>query len=207
MNNSRKNIVIQYIITIFASLAVIYPLFVYLKTAEWALDSTFILTLFPIFGLIAFSILWLHSLSGVFETWLRKYINFDRYVHITASIVLICIISHPLLYIIAAKFSISTIFYGQALYIWLGIIGWLLLITYDIGKSLKNRNFFARNWTNILFLSNIGFIIIFFHSIYIGDDLQVNPLRMIWIFYGITAIISIAYTYVIKRFLLRSRSS
>ncbi len=192
---------IKYLILLFGYLAVLYPVGIRVSSLSWAIDSTLIPNLFPAFGLAAFSILWLHALSGVFEPWLRRYIDFDSFVRNTSLLVLIFIILHPLLLFINFNFNFNDIFsnYG-ARYIWFAIFGWMLLITYDIGKLLKKYDFFVRNWNNILFISTIGFLLIFFHSLALGSDLQSGPLRVIWMFYGITAILATIHTYIIKRF-------
>jgi hypothetical protein len=115
---------------------------------------------------------------------------------------LISIILHPLLLLLIFRFNIGDIFLSyDNLYLWLGIIGLLLLLTYDIGKALKKYQFFVIHWNKILIISNIGFLLTFFHSLNLGTDLQSGGLRMIWIFYGITGMISIIYTYGIKRFI------
>jgi hypothetical protein len=158
-----------------------------------------LLEIFPILGLIAFILLWTHIALGVFEPWFRSRINFDAYVRYTALIILACIILHPLLLLIAIKFDLNILFsYGRP-YIWLGIIGWLLLITYDIGKVLQKHDFFARNWPKILLISTAGFFLIFFHSLHLGEDIQSGPLRGLWILFGVTAAASTLYTYVIKK--------
>ena len=198
-----NKILIKYSIVVVASLAVLYPLWIRLQSLYWSWNlSNIVLNVFPLFGLLAFTLLWLHAMSGVLEPWLRKYINFDQFVHSTATIILFSIILHPLLLLINLRFNISNLFlYYGFTSIWLGIISWLLLITYDIGKSLQKYPFFVKNWQNILTISTIGFILIFFHSLALGSDLQSGPLRIIWIFYGCTAILATIYTYGIKRFL------
>lgn len=194
--------IIHYFIIIFGWLAVLFPLWIRIKTLSFGLDSTLLPNIFPLFGITAFTLLWLHSLSGVFESWLRKYINFDIFIQLTSTIILVCIILHPLLLLMLFHFSISDLFLSyDNFYLWLGIIGLLLLLTYDIGKALKKYQFFVTHWNKILIISNIGFLLTFFHSLNLGTDLQSGGLRMIWIFYGITGMISIIYTYGIKRFI------
>lgn len=193
--------VTKYLIIIFAYLAVLYPLWVRFQNVGWSSDNSLLLNLFPFFGLTAFSLLWLHAVSGVFEPWLRRQFNFDRFVRVTSLIIFICIILHPLLLFIGFNFKLTDILSYGPLYIRLGVIGWLLLITYDIGKALKNSGFFVKNWNLILFISTIGFLLTFFHSRAIGGDLQMGPLKVIWNFYGVTAILSTIYTYGIKRIL------
>lgn len=199
----NKRTLIRYLLILFAYAAILYPLSVRISRLSWDLSSTRILfNLFPFFGLLAFSILWLHVMSGVFEPFLRKYIDLDRFVRITAMIVLVALIAHPLLLFFAVDFNLDAVFsYGKN-YIFLGLIGWMLLITYDIGKLLQKKyNFFVRHWNKILLTSTIGFLLIFFHSISLGSDLQSGALRVVWIFYGVTAILGTIYIYGVKRFM------
>jgi|SRR3989344_433311 len=191
--------VIRSFLILFSLLAVCYPLWVRFSSINWALDSTLLPNLFPVFGLVTFTLLWLHAISGVFEPWLRRQIDFDRFVHITSIIILIGIILHPLLLLIQVGFNFGIIFltYG-AKYIWFAIVGWLLLITYDLGKYLNQYNFFVRHWNKILIISTLGFLLTFFHSLNLGSDLQSGPLRIVWIFYGVTAIMATIYTYGIR---------
>ncbi len=194
---------VKYFIIGFAYLAVLYPLWMRFKNLNWAFDFDLILAnLFPMFGLAAFAILWLHVMSAVFEPWLRKNFDFDKFVRWTSILVFIFIILHPLFLLITYDFSFNNIFlsYG-AKYIWLAIIGWLLLITYDIGKAFQKHDFFVRHWRKILLISTIGFLLTFFHSLNLGSDLQSGPLRIIWIIYGATAILATIYVYGIKKFL------
>lgn len=202
-----------------AIVAVVTPIWVHIRnviggeslptgTADFLMAA-----IFPIFGLLAFTLLWLHAISGAFEEWLREQFNpprlveasrgeagFDAFVHWSALVILVSIILHPLLLLIIIKFKVGLLFSGDPTAIVLGIIGLSLLLTYDIGKMLNRYQFFSKNWSNILIISNIGFILTFFHSLKIGSDLQNGWMRPLWIFYGITAIIAIFYTYGIKRF-------
>lgn len=195
----------KYCIVAFAYIAVLYPVAIYIRGAEWAWNSTLLVELFPVFGFLAFGLLWLHAISGVFEPWLRQHIDFDSYVNSTASLILISLILHPLLLLIALKFDFGSLWFStNSFYIRLAVIAWLLLITYDIAKPLKKRyGFFARHWNKILLISTIGFLLTFFHSLGIGDDLQQGPLRIVWIGYGVTAILATIYTYGIKNFYKR----
>jgi hypothetical protein len=193
-----KRFFIKLLITVFAWAAVLYPLWVRLHSMTFTTDPG---NYFPLFGLAAAALLWLHVISGVFEDWLRKYFDFDQYVRFTSLLILLCVILHPLLLILSPSISFMNLLRGDD--VWYGIIGWLLLITYDISKSLKKHDFFSRNWNKILLISNIGFLLTFIHSLNLGSDLQLPPLREIWIFYGVTATLAVIYTYGIKRLALK----
>lgn len=182
-----------------AALAVAVPILVHIRDVDWT-NSSLIAALFPIFGLLAFTLLWLHAISGVFEEWLREKFNFDAFVHYTALIILVSILLHPLLLLILLDFNLLGIWSGGT-GVRLGVIGLFLLLTYDVGKLLKRHRFFSRNWNAILIVSNIGFVLAFFHSLMLGSDVQAGWMRGLWIFYGATAIPALIYTYGIKPFL------
>jgi hypothetical protein len=188
------------LVIIGATLAVILPIFAHIRNVSWG-DSSLVISLFPIFGLLAFTLLWLHAMSGVFEEWLRERFNFDAFVHWTALIILVSMLLHVFMLLTLIKFDLPSLFEHSPVAMTLGLIGFILLLTYDIGKLFKKREFFSRNWNSILIISTIGFILIFFHSLMIGSDLQSGWLRWLWIFYGVTAILATIYTYGIKRYL------
>ena len=199
----NKNLT-KYSIYGFIWFVVLYPLFVALQNDGWQIQESLSAFLFPLAGLLMVSLLWLHAISGSFETWLRQYINFDWFIEITAKIILGCLVLHPLLLLVSMSFNFGDVFayYGPK-FIWLGIISWILLISYDVTKPFK-YGFFAKYWNSILIISNIGFVISFAHALGIGGELQEGPLRAIWIFFGITGIISLIYTYAILPFIKKS---
>ena len=191
---------IKFLLTLFALAAVLSPILIWGQTATLTPDSTLLPTIFPVFGLIAFMIMWLHIIGGAFETWLNKYIDFGYFINWSSSVVLLLIILHPLIFILNFGFpKIAGIFsFGPGSFIWLGVLGWLMLITYDIRKAFKNRQFFIRHWGVIQFLSTLGFYVIFFHSLFLGHNIQAGPLRVAWIFFGITAAIATIYDYFLR---------
>ena len=182
-----------------ALLAVLLPIGVHIRNVSWE-ESQLVVNIFPIFGLLAFTLLWFHSIMGVFEEYFREMFDFDRFVDWTATIILVSIILHPLLILILVDFNFPLLLSGHKVAMWLGITGFLLLITYDIAKPWK-FTYFSKYWNTILIVSTIGFILTFFHSLLIGSDLQGGFMRVLWYFYGITGILATIYTYGIKRFL------
>ncbi len=193
-----KKLITKYSIYAFIWLTILYPLFIAGQNSGWQAQEGWATFLFPFFGLLMVSLLWLHAMSGSFEEWLRQYINFDLFVEITAKIILACLVLHPLLALASFSFNLGDLYdyYGK-LFIWAGIISWILLISYDIFKPFK-QGIFKNHWNKILIISNIGFIISFYHAINLGSDLQSGSLKYLWAFFGTTAILSIIYTYAIK---------
>jgi len=191
------------LVLIGATLAVIVPIFVHIQNVSWS-SSSLIVNIFPIFGLLAFTLLWLHAISGAFWEWLCSHFGvetMEEFIGWTALAIFISIVLHPLLLLFLVKFDLPSLISHSPVPIYLGIFGLLLLLTYDIGKVLKKYKILLNNWNSILIISNIGFILTFFHSLLIGSDLQIGFLRNLWIFYGVSAILAITYTYGVKRFL------
>jgi hypothetical protein len=192
-----------------ACVAVLYPVFVWYSGTQGSLNTPSPAEIFPVFGLIAFSTMWLHVVGGALKSPLEKYFDFEKFVHWSSYIVLLSLILHPLLFFIAIGFrNLGFLWsFSASKLIWLAIAGWLLLITYDLGKIFKKRQFFIRHWETIKIISTIGFFLIFFHSLGLGSDLQTSPLRILWIFYGVSAAIAAVYTYVVRRLLVQKITS
>ncbi|MFA6095120.1 MAG: hypothetical protein WC757_04555 [Candidatus Paceibacterota bacterium] len=185
-------------IKLFGSVVIIFPIIAWYQNATFSSNVSTFLNTAPVLGLIAFSIMWLHITGSAFRTFLEKYMDFDRFVGQSSNIVLILIILHPLLIVINVGFK-NFLNYSLSTYIWLGIIGFLMLITYDIQKILSRNKFFEQYRDKVLIISTLGFFVIFFHSLGIGSTLQSGPLRLVWIFYGITAALATIYTFLIKK--------
>ena len=200
--------VIKYLIYAVAVISVVYPVIVWYGRVDLVFDGTLLLNLFPVFGLLAISIMWLHVVGGALRPWLEKYIDFQKFVSKSSVIVLFLIIFHPLaLFTGVGIRNIGLVFkLNNPKYIWLAVIAWLILVGYDVAKKFKNRQFFVKHWETVKLISTIGFFLALSHSLGLGSDLQVGSLRSVWIFYGISAIIATIYTYGVRKFLRQNKS-
>jgi hypothetical protein len=187
---------ITYSIYILAGLAVLYPVWVCVSNMPWAWDATLPGTIFPVFGLAAFALLWLHIVGPALRPWLDQFVNFEKFLRKTSPFILAFMLLHPLLLLTSFGFRFPEIFTAyEADDVVLGMVGLIFLLTFDIGEMLRKREFVVRHWNKILLISSIGFVLIFFHSLALGDDLQAGFLRYLWMFYGATGILAIAYNY------------
>ena len=193
---------IKWTIVLGACAVVLVPLGFHIVNTSWNTGSL-ISTTFPMLGLLAASLMWLHTVSGALEEWLKQYVDLDYFSHWSSWLILVSFVLHPLLFLILIKFDVASLFSYQPRAFLFGFLGFFMLITYDIGRALKKYNFFVRHWDTIRLLSTVGFLLTFFHSLALGSDLQEGLLRVLWIFYAVTAALATIYTYGIKR-LLRS---
>ena len=196
----------KYLIYGFAYLAVLYPVWMWYESTTLVWNRGVVFELFPVFGLIAFSTMWLHVVGGAIRPSLEKHIDFQKFVTYSSVVVFVSIILHPALLLFGlGPNNLATLFtYGNPIYLWLGIVAWFVLVGYDVSKKFKTREFFANHWETVRLVATLGFFLTLFHSLGLGRNLQDGPLRWVWIFYGVTALVAAAYTYGIKRFLKKS---
>ncbi len=188
----------------FGYLAVLLPVLIRARSVHWVWGHSLLGNVFPLFGLVAFTLLWLHIVGPALLPWLSTYIDFERFLKQTSPFIFAFMLLHPLLLIFNVDFSLTTIVSAyEADDVVLGVIGLLFLLTFDIGEMLRKREFIIKHWNKILLISSIGFLLIFFHSLALGSDLQSGFLHYLWIFYGVTGILAILYNYGVKRFLMK----
>lgn len=193
---------IRIALNVLAFFVVFYPIIVWYRNTGLELGSLTAINVFPVLGLTAFSLMWLHIVGGVFGNTLERYVNFRKFVSTTSLIVLVLLVFHPLLFLVnlTKRQIINLLTVGRSIYIWFAITAWIVFIGYDIAKLFKDHKFLTKHWEIIKLISTLPFFLVFFHSLKLGSDLQKGTLRYLWIFYGITATFATLYTYIIKRF-------
>lgn len=156
---------------------------------------------FPLLGLLAFSLMWTHYILGS----LRRYLNLGKddnklYMKTTGIFVLILILLHPGL----LNFQLVSDGLGlppgsyQATYpqtvqgaITLGTIGLLIFLVFELKKWFGKKTW----WRFVEYGQIIAMVLIFYHGLTLGRELTVPWYRMIWIFYGVSFLLSIGYNY------------
>ena len=179
-----------------------YPLSVWYSNAHFAPDASLLITLFPAFGLSAFTIMYLHLIGRPFAAWLDGYVSFARFERVSSYLVLVSIILHPLLRTIALVIRGISLWpsLGTELAITLGGLGFILLISYDLGKTFQHSTFVTRHWGRIDVASTLGFYVIWVHSLLLGSEVQMGFLHSLWIFYGVSAAVASLYVFVYRPF-------
>lgn len=178
-----------------------YPLSVWYSSASLSADASLALALYPAFGLLAFSFMYLHIIGRPFATKLERHLSFAKFERLSSYLVFVSIILHPLLrtiYLLSAGLPLVPP-PAYVLPITLGFLGFLMLITYDLGKAFIKSEFVTRHWSKIDLVSTLGFYVIFVHALMLGSDLHGGVLRIVWIGYGATAAVASAYVFIIKR--------
>lgn len=157
--------------------------------------------IFPVLGLLAFSLMWSHYMSSV----LRQTLNLDkgvlkRYFETTSLAVLILICLHPSL-LIYQRFRDGYGFppHSYESYVAPGL-GWVTLlgtVCFFIFISYELRRFYGTKpwWRYIAFASDAAMLGIFYHALRLGHQLHAGWFRDIWYFYGVTLVAALFYGY------------
>ena len=169
---------------------------------------------FPLLGLLAFSIMWsqyvsgaIAELFGVGNKTLTSYFQYTGY----AVLLLICL--HPGILIAqryidgyglppgSYKSYVQSSLYGALL---LGPVSLLIFLFYELKRFFDKKNW----WQYVTFAVDIAMLAIFYHGLKLGGQLsEANWLRTVWVFYGVVLIVILTHKYIILAVQYRDKSS
>lgn len=154
---------------------------------------------FPVFGLSAFSLMWcMYTMSAA-----SKYLELDGkslklYYRIAGYAILALILAHPLLLITSLwndGFGLPPGSYqaylGERL-AWVALLGTgslIVFLAYELHRWFGSKKW----WKWIIYANDLAVLVIFYHGLRIGGELQTGWFRYVWFFYGVMLVIYIAY--------------
>jgi len=169
---------------------------------RWEFGNLSTYQIFPIFGLIAFSVMWSQLVAGA----LQKVLNIDaaelkNYFEVTGWTVLTAIVMHPgLLWwqLWRDGFGLPPESYLQH-YVapslrWaalLGTVSLFIFLAYELRRRYGKRPW----WLYMRYLTDAAMVAIFIHGLKLGMQTQAGWFHTVWIFYGVTLIGLLAYSY------------
>jgi len=153
--------------------------------------------LFPLLGLLAFSLMWIHYVAAAVNRFYHSAFNLKKYFAYTGYAVLALIILHPgiLIYSLwrdgfglppgsylnyVGKTSEAAVLFGTA--------AWVIFITYEFVNRLKHMRF----WPVMVGLNDVAMGLIFFHARKLGTSQNLHWFHLLWMFYGLVLILCIA---------------
>jgi len=148
---------------------------------------------FPLFGLLAWSIMWTHYISG----FLVVHYGAERskpYKTVSEVIVFFCLWLHPGILIYQLWLDNHTWppasivnYLGQrnTLFILGAFAAWLAFLSYDILIRLKDRPFWKRNWIWVSVVQAGAMGVIYLHAIKFGRHIQVEWFKLYWAVLGL----------------------
>lgn len=157
--------------------------------------------LFPLFGLLAFSLMWTHYIVGA----VRRACKVERaplasYLEVTGWAALVFILLHPSVLILqlwrdglGLPPNSYLNYVGPSLKwaVALGTFGFLFFLAFE-----TKRWFSKKGWWPIIEYGNVvAMFAIIIHALALGSDLQAGWYRTVWLVYAATLFISICYQY------------
>lgn len=171
------------------------------------------LELFPVFGLLAFTLIWGQIMLGLFMGPLSRLFPKIFPVHIVQGLTaLLFALLHPLLLIIGATPAVYLTygFIDPALkgYVFLGQGALLLLIIGVSAGLLRKSPKIKAFWRKIHYVNYVVFFLAFTHSWNVGTDLSISwVLDGLWIFMLATVVIGLIYKKLLAPKQLLSRAT
>lgn len=157
--------------------------------------------IFPLFGLIAFSVMWTHYIMWAGRNIIGvKSSRQTLYSMLSSYLVLALIIAHPLTLIVSLWLdglglppaSYLQAYPGHELAFVCAIVGLSLFLAYELHRWFRKRSW----WHWVLDAQLIAMVAIFYHSLTLGQELAQDWFRAVWWVYGITLIAAAMYNYI-----------
>ncbi len=158
-------------------------------------DRMAIYDIFPVFGLVAFSLMWCHYIVGAG----RLYYGIDRkhvthYFTVTAAIVLVAILFHPglltwQLWRDGVGLPVNYVAPDFRLYVIIAEVAWLAFLAFELHRFYRDKTW----WHWVERASDVAMYLILVHAYQLGCSLLPGWYRFVWFFYGITLTAAMAY--------------
>ncbi len=168
----------------------------------WNFDRLSVYRLFPLFGLLAFSLMWSHYGAAALRQWLGLEKSASRtYFEWTAWAVLVFILLHPSLLIFQLwrdgfglppqsyleHYVAPTLKWAAAL----GSLSLLVFLAYELRHWFEDRGW----WHYVQIVSDVAMVAVFIHGLRLGTHTGHGWFRSIWLFYGVSLLGFIALRY------------
>ncbi len=172
------------------------------QTFGWNLSSINAYQFFPVLGLLGFSIMWSHYVTGALQTNLLKGTDLKKYFSYTGYIVLAAIVLHPGI-LIYQRFRDgyglpphSYESYVAPAMAWITLLGsasLLAFLAYELHRWFEDKSW----WKYVLAVGDIAMLAIFYHGLRLGSQLQGGWYHYVWFFYGTVLVAILVRKYIL----------
>ena len=157
--------------------------------------------IFPLLGLLAFSLMWTHYIAGTIRQLLHLPKSvLSQYFHITSWAVLILICLHPGLLVfqrfrdgfgLPPKSYETYVNPGLGWVTLIGTTGLLVFLAYELHRWYGQRPW----WKYMQIATDVAMLAIFYHALRLGTLISAGWPRAVWWFYGLTLIATLIFIY------------
>lgn len=177
------------------------------QNINWQLAGISSYKVFPVFGLLAFSLMWTHYIvAGIKAAFNLQDLTLSKtYFEATALVVFGALLLHPGLLVIQLwrdGFGLppgSYKAYVSAGLIWavyLGVVSWLAFMAFELRRWYSDKKW----WKYVVYANDIAIWAIYIHGLKLGADVAASWLNSVWIFYGFCLAMAFIAIYYKKLF-------
>lgn len=164
-------------------------------------DGISLYELFPLFGLVAFGLMWTHFIAGALRRRWALEPSKSLYQKTSMLVVLACILAHPALLWVALwrggfgpppmsqyiAYGTSAVLAGA---LFIAMIALTIFLSYELVRWFSARSW----WRYIEWLQMPAMVMIFGHGLILGGEVTVSWYGLLWWFYGVTLLLASAYS-------------
>jgi hypothetical protein len=170
------------------------------QTNAWQLAHLSLYQVFPVLGLLAFSIMWSQYMIEAVKNLKPSLPDLKIFFSRSSWAVLILILLHPGL-LIFQRFRDgyglppgSYLSYVAPMQKWIALLGSVSLLIFI---AFEFKRFFERYhlWHIVQILNDIAIAAIFYHGLRLGTQLHQPWYQRVWYFYGLTLLAALGYKY------------
>lgn len=170
----------------------------------FALEDLNAYRLFPLFGLLAFSLMWTHYVVGA----MRRFVGVDKdplkqYFAVTGWAAIVFILLHPSLLIFQLWRDSQGLpptsymnYVGPSLKwaVSLGTLSFLIFLSFETKRWFDKKGW----WPVVEYANVVAMFAIIAHSLALGSNLQTGWFKWLWLFYGVSLLVSLGYIYYLE---------
>jgi hypothetical protein len=189
--------------TVLTALAVLLAVLVWGQSYQWQLGHLSTYQVFPVLGLLAFSIMWSQYMIEATRNIKPQLPEVKLFFTRTSWAVLVLILLHPGL-LIFQRFRDgyglppgSYLSYVAPMQKWIALLGSVSLLIFI---AFEFKKFFEKHhvWHIVQILNDIAIVAIFYHGLRLGTQLQQGWFQTVWYAYGATLLAALGYKYFLK---------
>ncbi len=189
MNNSQL-FRPSYLPWLVGAAAVLYPLVTFIDAKPELTDPY---QVFPILGILAWSLMWTHYVNGSITLWFGTKFRSPSYKKVTEYLVLALILLHPSLLVYALWRDTGTLppasyldYVGEAnaKFILFGTVALLAFLSFEVLQRLRSRPAVMRQWRWVSVSQIVAMTLIFVHGLGLGNTINNSWFQTWWLFMG-----------------------
>ena len=167
---------------------------VWFETMSFTFKVVSLYQVFPIIGILAWSIMWTHFIVGEIRRLIPSLPKHKPYHRTSTAIVIWLVLLHPMILAIEQLrqgFGLPPLSYfayaGEARipYVILGMLGLTGFLFFEVIARFKENPKVVRLWWLVNFTQTIAMASIFYHALVLGSDMHSGWFRSYWIVLGL----------------------